>query len=81
MVDDASRKEIFIVPSSAVLRVDLESRGANVRRDEPSSGAIGWLHYCLHWAQYTVNTACAIATTVGASGDIMHAERLYAVNR
>ena len=32
MVDDAARKEIFIVPSSSSYRVDLESRGANVRR-------------------------------------------------
>ena len=41
MVDDALSKEIFIVPSSSSYRVDLESRGATVRRDEPSSGAIG----------------------------------------
>ena len=41
MVDEATRKEIFIVPSSSQYRIDLESKGVNVRVDNPSFEAIG----------------------------------------
>ena len=77
MVDEAARKEIFIVPSSSSYRVDLESRGANVRRDEPSSGAIGLAALLSSLGPvYGMNSACAIATTVGASGDIIASQKL-----
>ena len=77
MVDEAARKEIFIVPSSSSYRVDLESRGANVRRDEPSSGAIGMAALLSSLGPvYDINSACAIATTVGASGDITASQNL-----
>ena len=77
MIDDAARKEIFIVPSSSAYRVDLESRGGNVRRDEPSSGAIGLAALLSSLGPvYHINSACAIATTVGASEDIIAAQRL-----
>ena len=77
MVDEAARKEIFIVPSSSSYRVDLESRGANVRRDEPSSGAIGMAALLSSMGPvYEINSACAIATTIGASGDIIASQNL-----
>ena len=77
MVDEAARKEIFIVPSSSSYRVDLESRGANVRRDEPSSGAIGLAALLSSLGPvYGIDSACAIATTVGASGDIIASQNL-----
>ena len=77
MVDEAARKEIFIVPSSSSYRVDLESRGANVRRDEPSSGAIGLAALLSSLGPvYNIKSACAIATTVGASGDIIASQKL-----
>tara|TARA_B100001540_G_scaffold287278_1_gene281653 strand:+ start:36 stop:791 length:756 start_codon:yes stop_codon:yes gene_type:complete len=77
MVDEAARKEIFIVPSSSSYRVDLESRGANVRRDEPSSGAIGMAALLSSMGPvYDINSACAIATTIGASGDIIASQNL-----
>ena len=77
MVDEPSRKETFIVPSSAKFRIELEERGANVRRDEPSSGAIGMAALLASLGPvYEVNTACAIATSVGASGDSHAAGRL-----
>ena len=77
MVDEAARKEIFIVPSSSSYRVDLESRGANVRRDEPSSGAIGMAALLSSLGPvYYINSACAIATTIGASGDITASQNL-----
>ena len=77
MVDEAARKEIFIVPSSSSYRVDLESRGANVRRDEPSSGAIGMAALLSSLGPvYDINSACAIATTIGASGDIIASQNL-----
>ncbi len=77
MVDDAARKEIFIVPSSSAYRVDLESRGANVRRDEPSSGAIGIAALLSSLGPvFGINSACAIATTIGSSGDIIASQNL-----
>ena len=77
MVDDAARKEIFIVPSSSAYRVDLESRGANVRRDEPSSGAIGMAALLSSLGPvYGIDSACAIATTIGSSGDIIASQNL-----
>ncbi len=77
MVDEASRKEIFIVPSNSTYRIDLESKGANVRRDEPSSGAIGMAALLASLGGvYGINTACAIATTVGSSGDIVASQKL-----
>ena len=41
LMDSPSRKEVFIVASSAAHRIDLEAGGIDVRRDEPKSGAIG----------------------------------------
>ena len=77
MVDEAARKEIFIVPSSSSYRVDLESRGATVRRDEPSSGAIGMAALLSSLGPvYGINSACAIATTIGTSGDITASQNL-----
>ena len=77
MVDVATRKETFIVPSSSGFRVELESMGADVRRDEPSSGAIGMAALLSSYGPlFGINSACAIATTVGSSGDIHASQRL-----
>ncbi|HJL58840.1 MAG TPA: PAC2 family protein, partial [Candidatus Thalassarchaeaceae archaeon] len=77
MVDVATRKETFIVPSSSSFRVELESMGADVRRDEPSSGAIGMAALLSSYGPlFGINSACSIATTVGSSGDIHASQRL-----
>jgi proteasome assembly chaperone (PAC2) family protein len=77
MVDIATRKETFIVPSSSSFRVELESMSADVRRDEPSSGAIGMAALLSSYGPlFGINSACAIATTVGSSGDIHASQRL-----
>ena len=77
MVDDTLSKEIFIVPSSSSYRVDLESKGAIVRRDEPSSGAIGMAALLSSLGPvYGISSACAIATTIGSSGDILASQNL-----
>ena len=77
MVDVATRKETFIVPSSSSFRVELESMSADVRRDEPSSGAIGMAALLSSYGPlFGINSACAIATTVGSSGDIHASQRL-----
>jgi len=77
MVDVATRKEIFIVPSSSIFRIELEGLGADVRRDEPSSGAIGMAALLSSYGPlFGINSACAIATTVGSSGDIHASQRI-----
>ncbi len=77
MVDVATRKETFIVPSSSGFRVELEAMSADVRRDEPSSGAIGMAALLSSYGPlFDINSACAIATTVGSSGDIHASQRL-----
>ena len=77
MVDVATRKETFIVPSSSVFRIELESLGADVRRDEPSSGAIGMAALLSSYGPlFGINSACAIATSVGSSGDIHASQRI-----
>ena len=77
MTDIATRKETFIVPSSSSFRLELEGLGADVRRDEPSSGAIGMAALLASYGPlYDLNSACAIATTIGASGDIHASQRL-----
>jgi proteasome assembly chaperone (PAC2) family protein len=77
MTDVATRKDTFIVSSSASFRMELEAIGADVRRDEPSSGAIGMAALLASYGPlYDLNSACAIATTVGASGDIHASQRL-----
>mgnify|MGYP001216325545 FL=1 len=77
MVDVATRKETFIVPSSSAFRIELESLGADVRRDEPSSGAIGMAALLSSYGPlFGINSACAIATSVGSSGDIHASQRI-----
>ena len=77
MVDVATRKETFIVPSSSNFRIELESLGADVRRDEPSSGAIGMAALLSSYGPlFGIHSACAIATSVGSSGDIHASQRI-----
>ena len=74
---EPSRKETFVVASNASHRIELESRGVDVRRDEPSSGAIGLTALLASSGPlYEIDSCLAIATTVGASGDVMASQRL-----
>lgn len=77
LMDAPTRKETFIVASNASHRIDLESMGVDVRRDEPKSGAIGLAALMASIGPlYNINSACAIATTVGSSGDVFASQRL-----
>lgn len=77
LMDEPSRKEVFVVASSAAHRIDLEAKGVDVRRDEPKSGAIGLAALIAsNGPLFNINSACAIATTVGSSGDVFASQRL-----
>jgi proteasome assembly chaperone (PAC2) family protein len=77
LMDEPTRKECFIVPSSVDHRMDLEAAGVDVRRDEPKSGAIGLTALMASVGPlHGVRSACAIATTVGSSGDVFASQRL-----
>lgn len=77
LMDVPTRKETFIVASNASHRIDLESMGVDVRRDEPKSGAIGLAALMASIGPlYNIHSACAIATTVGSSGDVFASQRL-----
>ena len=71
------RNEEFIVCSSATHRIELESLGLDVRRDEPKAGVIGMAALLASLGPvYEVNSVCAVATTIGTSGDPIASERL-----
>ena len=77
LMDAPTRKECFIVPSSTEHRMLLEGASVDVRRDEPSSGAIGLTALMASIGPlHGVHSACAIATTVGSSGDVFASQRL-----
>ena len=77
LMDSPTRKECFIVPSSKEHRINLETAGVDVRRDEPSSGAIGLTALMASLGPlHGIHSACAIATTVGSSGDVFASQRL-----
>ena len=77
LMDAPTRKECFIVPSSKQHRIELESLSVDVRRDEPRSGAIGLAALMASLGPlYNVQSSCAIATTVGSSGDVFASQRL-----
>ena len=77
LMDSPTRKETFVVASNASHRIDLESLGVDVRRDEPKSGAIGLAALIASIGPlYNIHSACAIATTVGSSGDAFASQRL-----
>ena len=70
-------KESFAVATSSAHRVHLEEQGVDVRRDQPSGGAIGMSALMASLAPlYGLQSVCAMATTVGASGDIHASIRL-----
>ena len=70
-------KEAFAVATSSPHRVDLEQRGVDVRRDQPSGGAIGMSALMASLAPlFGLRSVCAMATTVGASGDVHASLRL-----
>ncbi len=73
----ADRKETFAVASSSAYRVDLESSGVDVRRDEPKTGALGLAAMLASTGPlYDMNSACVIGTTIGSSQDIMASQRI-----
>ena len=70
-------KEAFAVATSSSYRVNLEKRGIDVRRDQPSGGAIGMSALMASLApMFGISSVCAMATTVGASGDVHASIRL-----
>ncbi len=70
-------KEAFAVATSSSHRVNLEKRGIDVRRDQPSGGAIGMSALMASLApMFGLSSVCAMATTVGASGDVHASIRL-----
>ena len=70
-------KEAFVVATSTTHRVNLEEKGIDVRRDQPSGGAIGMSALMASLAPlFGLNSVCAMATTVGASGDVHASLRL-----
>ena len=77
MIDKPEVKETFAVASSSSFRIDMETMGVDVRRDEPRSGAIGVAALLASMGPlYGINSACIIGTTVGSSGDILGSQRL-----
>jgi proteasome assembly chaperone (PAC2) family protein len=77
MFDKPENKETFAVASSSSFRIDMETMGVDVRRDQPRSGAIGLPALLASMGPlYNINSACVIATTVGSSGDIMGSQRI-----
>ena len=70
-------KEAFAVATSSAHRVYLEGQGVDVRRDQPSGGAIGMSALMASLAPlFGLQSVCAMATTVGASGDVHASIRL-----
>ena len=70
-------KEAFAVATSSTHRVHLEEQGVDVRRDQPSGGAIGMSALMASLAPlFGLQSVCAMATTVGASGDVHASIRL-----
>ena len=70
-------KESFAVATSSAHRVHLEEHGVDVRRDQPSGGAIGMSALMASLAPlFGLQSVCAMATTVGASGDVHASIRL-----
>ena len=70
-------KEAFAVATTSSHRVHLEEHGVDVRRDQPSGGAIGMSALMASLAPlFGLKSVCAMATTVGASGDVHASLRL-----
>jgi len=76
MLDEASRKETFLVASDPGVRFELEQKGVDVRRDEPTGGAYGVAALLASMGPlFGLNTSCVISTSVGASKDVFGAQR------
>lgn len=77
MSAQADRKDIFTITSSSSYRIELESMGVDVRRDEPAAGVIGMAALITALGPVKdVKTSCTIATTVGNSADPVAAQLL-----
>ena len=77
MSAEAQRKEVFSITSSSSYRIELESMGVDVRRDEPKAGVIGMAALITAIGPIkNVKTSCTIATTVGNSADPVAAQLL-----
>ena len=77
MMDSPERKDTFMIASSASNRIDMESMGVDVRRDEPKGGALGVAALVASMGPlFGMNSSCAITTTVGSSGDVLASQRM-----
>ena len=77
MSAEAQRKEVFSITSSSSYRIELESMGVDVRRDEPKAGVIGMAALITAIGPIkNVKSSCTIATTVGNSADPVAAQFL-----
>jgi uncharacterized protein len=77
MSAEAQRKEVFTITSSSSYRIELESMGVDVRRDEPKAGVIGMAALITAIGPIkNVKSSCTIATTVGNSADPVAAQLL-----
>ena len=77
MSASAERKEVFSITSCASYRIELESKGVDVRRGEPEAGVIGLAALITALGPLkNVKTSCTIATTLGNSVDPVAAQLL-----
>lgn len=77
MAAAAGEEEAFMVCSDTAARLELEGRGADIRRDQPNGGVIGMVGLLASLGPAIgVKSSCAIATTVGASVDPVASDRL-----
>ena len=77
MSAEAQRKEVFTITSSSSYRIELESMGVDVRRDEPKAGVIGMAALITAIGPIkNVKSSCTIATTLGNSADPVAAQLL-----
>ena len=71
------KKRCFRRSVNVRYRIDLESQGVDVRRDEPSAGAMGMAALMASMGPiYGINSALTIATTIGSSADTLASDRL-----
>lgn len=78
MAANAGEEDVFLVCSGDTNRIDLESKGVDVRRDQPGGGVIGLAGLLSSMGPAIgVNTSCAISTTIGSSVDPVAADRLF----
>ena len=77
MAAAVGEEEAFLVCSDPVSRLDLETNGAEIRRDQPNGGVIGLVGLLVGLGPVkNIPTSCGISTTIGASVDPIASQRL-----